>query len=169
MASKIRIRLKAFDHALIDQAAADIVRTAEKTGAQVSGPIPLPTKRQLWTVLRSPHIDKKSREQFELKTHKRLIDILDTRSQTVDALTKLDLPAGVDGNQSSIGHGVPNDWIDWSQVGHDPRVRRGRHARARDDHRGGAGSRGSSGWGAGPGGPRDGKDPAGGAGPWRGG
>src|SRR5437763_443475 len=96
MAGKIRIRLKAFDHALIDQAAADIVRTAEKTGAQVSGPIPLPTKRQLWTVLRSPHIDKKSREQFELKTHKRLIDILDSRSQTVDALTKLDLPAGVD-------------------------------------------------------------------------
>ena len=96
MAGKIRIRLKAFDHALIDQAAADIVRTAEKTGAQVSGPIPLPTKRQLWTVLRSPHIDKKSREQFELKTHKRLIDILDTRSQTVDALTKLDLPAGVE-------------------------------------------------------------------------
>src|SRR5437867_4372065 len=95
MAGRIRIRLKAFDHALIDQAAADIVRTAEKTGAQVSGPIPLPTKRQLWTVLRSPHIDKKSREQFELKTHKRLIDILDSRSQTVDALTKLDLPAGV--------------------------------------------------------------------------
>src|SRR5207249_11890242 len=96
MAGKIRIRLKAFDHALIDQAAADIVRTAEKTGAKVSGPIPLPTKRQMWTVLRSPHIDKKSREQFELKTHKRLIDIMDTRSQTVDALTKLDLPAGVD-------------------------------------------------------------------------
>src|SRR2546427_77567 len=96
MAGRIRIRLKAFDHALIDQAAADIVRTAEKTGAQVSGPIPLPTKRQMWTVLRSPHIDKKSREQFELKTHKRLIDIMDTRSQTVDALTKLDLPAGVD-------------------------------------------------------------------------
>src|SRR5512142_2779893 len=96
MASKIRIRLKAFDHALIDQAAADIVRTAEKTGARVSGPIPLPTKRQMWTVLRSPHIDKKSREQFELKTHKRLIDIMDSRAQTVDALTKLDLPAGVD-------------------------------------------------------------------------
>ena len=72
------------------------MRTAEKTGAQVSGPIPLPTKRQMWTVLRSPHIDKKSREQFELKTHKRLIDILDTRPQTVEALTKLDLPAGVD-------------------------------------------------------------------------
>jgi small subunit ribosomal protein S10 len=96
MASKIRIRLKAFDHALIDQAAADIVRTAEKTGAQVSGPIPLPTKRQLWTVLRSPHIDKKSREQFEMRTHKRLLDIVDPTPQTVDALMKLDLAAGVD-------------------------------------------------------------------------
>src|ERR1700733_9662513 len=96
MAGRIRIRLKAFDHAVIDQASADIVRTAEKTGAQVSGPIPLPTKTQRWTVLRSPHVDKKSREQFELKTHKRVIDILDSRAQTVDALTKLDLPAGVD-------------------------------------------------------------------------
>jgi len=96
MAGRIRIRLKAFDHAVIDQAAADIVRTAEKTGALVSGPIPLPTKTQRWTVLRSPHVDKKSREQFELKTHKRMIDILDSRAQTVDALTKLDLPAGVD-------------------------------------------------------------------------
>jgi small subunit ribosomal protein S10 len=96
MAGRIRIRLKAFDHAVIDQASADIVRTAEKTGAQVSGPIPLPTKTRRWTVLRSPHVDKKSREQFELKTHKRVIDILDSRAQTVDALTKLDLPAGVD-------------------------------------------------------------------------
>jgi small subunit ribosomal protein S10 len=96
MANQIRIRLKAFDHAVLDQAAADIVRTVEKTGARVSGPIPLPTKTQRWTVLRSPHIDKKSREQFELKTHKRLIDINDSRPQTVDALTKLDLPAGVD-------------------------------------------------------------------------
>ncbi len=96
MGSKIRIRLKAFDHAVIDQTAADIVRTAQKTGATVRGPIPLPTRRQRWTVLRSPHIDKKSREQFELKTHKRVIDILDSRPQTVDALTKLDLPAGVD-------------------------------------------------------------------------
>jgi small subunit ribosomal protein S10 len=96
MAGRIRIRLKAFDHAVIDQAASDIVRTAEKTGAQVSGPIPLPTKTRRWTLLRSPHVDKKSREQFELKTHKRVIDILDSRSQTVDALTKLDLPAGVD-------------------------------------------------------------------------
>ncbi|UCC72465.1 MAG: 30S ribosomal protein S10 [Gemmatimonadota bacterium] len=96
MSGNIRIRLKAFDHAVIDQTAADIVRTAQKTGATVRGPIPLPTRRQRWTVLRSPHIDKKSREQFELKTHKRLIDILDSRPQTVDALTKLDLPAGVD-------------------------------------------------------------------------
>jgi small subunit ribosomal protein S10 len=96
MAGQIRIRLKAFDHAVLDQAAADIVRTVEKSGAQVSGPIPLPTKVQRWTVLRSPHVDKKSREQFELKVHKRLIDIAEPRPQTVDALTKLDLPAGVD-------------------------------------------------------------------------
>jgi len=96
MAQRIRIRLKAFDAAVIDQTAADIVRTAQKTGASVSGPIPLPTRRQLFTVLKSPHVDKKSREQFELKTHKRLIDIHDSRPQTIDALTKLDLAAGVD-------------------------------------------------------------------------
>ena len=96
MAGQIRIRLKAYDHIVLDQAATDIVRTVEKSGAQVSGPIPLPTKTQRWTVLRSPHVDKKSREQFELKTHKRLIEIKDSRAQTVDALTKLDLPAGVD-------------------------------------------------------------------------
>ena len=95
MAGQIHIRLKAFDHVVLDQAAADIVRTVEKTGASVSGPIPLPTKIQRWTVLRSPHVDKKSREQFEQRTHKRLIEILDSRAQTVDALTKLDLPAGV--------------------------------------------------------------------------
>jgi len=88
--------LKAFDAAIIDQTASDIIRTAEKTGATVSGPIPLPTRRQLFTVLRSPHVDKKSREQFELRTHKRLIDIYDARAQTIDALTKLDLAAGVD-------------------------------------------------------------------------
>ena len=95
-AGRIRIRLKAFDHAVIDQASADIVRTAEKTGAQVSGPIPLPTKTQRWTVLRSPHVDKKSREQFEIRTHKRLLDILEPTQQTLDALMKLDLSAGVD-------------------------------------------------------------------------
>ena len=96
MAQRIRIRLKAFDHVVLDQAAADIVRTAEKTGAQVSGPIPLPVKTERWTVLRSPHVDKKSREQFEIRTHKRLIDILDPSSKTVDALMRLSLAAGVD-------------------------------------------------------------------------
>ena len=96
MAGRIRIRLKAFDHAVIDQASADIVRTAEKTGASVSGPIPLPTKTQRWTVLRSPHVDKKSREQFEVRTYKRLLDIVKPTPQTVDALMKLDLAAGVD-------------------------------------------------------------------------
>ena len=103
MAGRIRIRLKAFDHAVIDQAAADIVRTAEKTGAQVSGPIPLPTKTKRWTVLRSPHVDKKSREQFEIRTHKRLIDIFEPTPQTVDALMKLDLPAGVDVEIKAFG------------------------------------------------------------------
>jgi small subunit ribosomal protein S10 len=96
MANKIRIRLKAFDHAVIDQSTQDIVRTAQKTGAIVSGPVPLPTRSQVFTVLRSPHVDKKSREQFEMKTHKRLVGILDAKPQTVDALMKLDLPAGVD-------------------------------------------------------------------------
>jgi len=96
MSGRIRIKLKAFDHWIVDQTASDIVRTAEKTGASVCGPVPLPTHRERWTVLRSPHIDKKSREQFELRTHKRLIDIVDSRPATIDALTKLDLPAGVD-------------------------------------------------------------------------
>jgi len=93
---KIRIRLKAYDYKLLDQSAGEIVETAKRTGAKVAGPIPLPTRINKFTVLRSPHVDKKSREQFELKTHKRVIDILDSRAQTVDALTKLDLPAGVD-------------------------------------------------------------------------
>ena len=96
MSGRSRIKLKAFDHWIVDQTASDIVRTAEKTGASVCGPVPLPTRRERWTVLRSPHIDKKSREQFELRTHKRLIDIVDSRPATIDALTKLDLPAGVD-------------------------------------------------------------------------
>ena len=93
---KIRIRLKAYDYRVLDQSTSEIVDTAKRTGARLAGPIPLPTAKNKWTVLRSPHVDKKSREQFELKTHKRLIDILDSRAQTVDALTKLDLPAGVD-------------------------------------------------------------------------
>jgi small subunit ribosomal protein S10 len=95
-AQKIRIRLKAYDHLALDRSAADIVRTAKRTGALISGPIPLPTKRSLYTVLRSPHVNKKSREQFEMRIHKRLIDIHNSTPQTVDALMKLDLPAGID-------------------------------------------------------------------------
>ncbi len=92
---KIRIRLKAYDHRILDQSTSEIVDTCRRTGARVSGPIPLPTSRSIVTVLRSPHVDKKSREQFEIRTHKRLIDIIDPTAQTVDALMKLDLPAGV--------------------------------------------------------------------------
>ena len=93
---KIRIRLKAYDHRILDQSTSEIVTTAKRTGARVAGPIPLPTTRNRWTVLRSPHVDKKSREQFEIRTHKRLLDILQPTPETVDALMKLDLPAGVD-------------------------------------------------------------------------
>ena len=92
----IRIRLKAYDHQLIDKAAEKIVETAKRTDAKVSGPIPLPTERNLYTVIRSPHVNKDSREQFEMRTHKRLIDILDPTPGTVDSLMRLDLPAGVD-------------------------------------------------------------------------
>ncbi len=92
----IRIRLKAFDHRILDQSASEIVSTARRTGAQVKGPIPLPTRIERFTVLRGPHIDKKSREQFEIRTHKRVLDIVDPTPQTVDALMKLDLAAGVD-------------------------------------------------------------------------
>jgi small subunit ribosomal protein S10 len=93
---KIRIRLRAYDHKLLDQSAQEIVDTAKRTGARVAGPIPLPTNISRVCVLRSPHIDKKSREHFEVRTHKRLLDILDPTQQTVDALMKLDLSAGVD-------------------------------------------------------------------------
>mgnify|MGYP000883432530 CR=1 FL=1 len=93
---KIRIRLKAFDHNMLDQSAEKIVDTAKKTGAKVSGPVPLPTEKDVVTVLRAPHKYKDSREQFEIRTHKRLIDILSPTSKTVDALMRLDLPAGVD-------------------------------------------------------------------------
>ena len=93
---KIRIKLKAYEHNLIDQSAERIVETAKRTGAKVSGPIPLPTEKEIITILRSPHMHKDSREQFEQRTHKRLIDILDPNPRTVDALTKLDLPAGVE-------------------------------------------------------------------------
>ena len=93
---KIRIRLKAFDHKLLDQSAQKIVETAKKTGATVSGPIPLPTEKNVFTILRSPHVNKDSREQFEMRTHKRLIDITDHNAKTVDALKRLDLPSGVE-------------------------------------------------------------------------
>lgn len=92
----IRIRLRAYDHRVLDQSTSEIVNTAKRTGARVRGPIPLPTRIERFTVLRSPHIDKKSREQFEIRTHKRVIDIIEPTPQTVDALMKLDLAAGVD-------------------------------------------------------------------------
>ena len=92
----IRIRLKAFDHRVLDQSTGEIVNTAKRMGAQVRGPIPLPNRIQKFTILRGPHVDKKSREQFEIRTHKRLLDIIDPTPQTVDALMKLDLAAGVD-------------------------------------------------------------------------
>ena len=95
-AQNIRIRLKAFDHRILDQATNEIAATAKRTGALVRGPIPLPTNIEKYTVLRSPHIDKKSREQFEIRTHKRLLDIVEPTPQTVDALMKLDLASGVD-------------------------------------------------------------------------
>ena len=103
MTPKIRIRLKAYDHRLLDQSAGEIVDTAKRTGASVAGPVPLPTKINKFTVLRSPHVDKKSREQFEIRTHKRLMDILDPTAETVDALMKLDLPAGVDVEIKAFG------------------------------------------------------------------
>ena len=93
---RFRIRMEAFDHSVLDQSALEIVDTAKRTGAEVHGPIPLPTRIERYTVLRSPHIDKKSREQFEIRTHKRLLDIVPPGPKTIDALNKLSLPAGVD-------------------------------------------------------------------------
>lgn len=93
---KIRIRMEAYDHRILDQSAVDIIDTAKRTGAKVSGPIPLPTRLERYTVLRSPHVDKKSREQFEIRTHKRLIDIIEPTPKTVDALNKLNMPAGIE-------------------------------------------------------------------------
>ena len=97
-ATKIRIRLKAYDHKLLDQAVGEIVESARRTGARLAGPIPLPTRINRYTVLRSPHVDKKRREQFEIRTHKRLIDIIDPTPKTVDSLMRIDLPASVDVN-----------------------------------------------------------------------
>ena len=93
---KIRIRLKAYDYRVLDQSTGEIVETAKRTGARLAGPIPLPTEKNKWTVNRSPHVDKKSREQFEIRTHKRLIDIMQATAKTIEALNKLSLPAGVD-------------------------------------------------------------------------
>ncbi len=100
---RIRIRLKAYDHRLLDKSTGEIVDTARRTGAQVVGPIPLPTAKNKYTVLRSPHADKRSREQFEIRTHKRLLDILEPTQDTVDALMRLDLPAGVDVEIKAFG------------------------------------------------------------------
>ena len=100
---RIRIRLKAYDYRILDQSTGEIVETARRTGAQIAGPIPLPTMKNKYCVLRSPHVDKKSREQFEIRTHKRLLDILEPTPQTVDALMKLDLPAGVDVEIKAFG------------------------------------------------------------------
>ncbi len=93
--NRIRIRMEAYDHHILDQSSAEIVETAKRTGARVSGPVPLPTRVERYTVLRSPHIDKKSREQFEIRTHKRLIDIHEPTAKTVDSLGKVEVPAGV--------------------------------------------------------------------------
>jgi small subunit ribosomal protein S10 len=100
---RIRIRLKAYDYRILDQSTGEIGETARRTGAQIAGPIPLPTMKNKYCVLRSPHVDKKSREQFEIRTHKRLLDILEPTQQTVDALMKLDLPAGVDVEIKAFG------------------------------------------------------------------
>jgi small subunit ribosomal protein S10 len=100
---KIRIRLKAYDARVLDQSTAEIVNTAKHTGARLAGPIPLPPEKNKWTVLRAPHVDQKSGEKFEIRTHKRLIDIFEPTSQTVDALMKLDLPAGVDVEIKAFG------------------------------------------------------------------
>jgi small subunit ribosomal protein S10 len=100
---RIRIRLKAYDYRVLDQSTSEIVDTARRTGAQIAGPIPLPTVINRYTVLRSPHVDKKSREQFEIRTHKRLLDLLEPTQQTMDALMKLDLPAGVDVEIKAFG------------------------------------------------------------------
>src|SRR5262249_15764072 len=130
--TKIRIRLKAFDHQLLDKSATDIVETAKRTGARVAGPIPLPTHISRYTVLRGPHVDKKSREQFEIRTHKRLLDILEPTQQTLDALMKLDLSAGVDVEVKS-----PRRALAEKDSGHGNRrcfhsePREGRHSRSR--------------------------------------
>ena len=124
---KIRIRLKAFDHRLIDRSASEIVETAKRTGAQVRGPIPLPTKIERYTVLVSPHVDKDARDQYETRTHKRVLDIVDPNDKTVDALMKLELAAGIDvrikltrGNHHVDEN--PSNGPGWPQGRHEPRL-----------------------------------------------
>ena len=112
---RIRIRLKAYDYRVLDQSTGEIVDTARRTGAQIAGPIPLPTVKNKYCVLRSPHVDKKSREAFEIRTHKRLLDILEPTQQTVDALMKLDLPAGVDVEIKAFGKEHKVDHWKWQQ------------------------------------------------------
>src|SRR5687768_7523491 len=129
----IRIRLKAFDHRVLDASTREIVSTAKRTGAQVRGPIPLPTRIEKFTVNRSPHIDKKAREQFEIRTHKRLLDIVDPTPQTVDALMKLDLAAGVDVEikRKKSRRGFDAHGIDGPVDGHEQDRRGGRQPGAR--------------------------------------
>ncbi len=129
---KIRIRLKAFDYKLLDKATGEIVEKAKQTGAKVAGPIPLPTKIERFTVNRSPHVDKKSREQFEIRTHKRVLDIHEPPAATIDALMKLDLPAGVEVEINSKAPGRSagktircdhDDRNTWEEAGNDPDLR----------------------------------------------
>ncbi len=132
---KIRIRLKAFDYRLIDQSALEIVDTAKRTGAVVKGPVPLPTRIERFDVLRSPHADKTSRDQLEIRTHLRLMDIIDPTDKTVDALMKLDLPAGVD-VEIKLMSLLGNAWLGRPQSRHDPSVHRRRRLAAGDRARG---------------------------------
>jgi len=118
---KIRIRLKAYDYRILDQSTGEIVDTAKRTGARVAGPIPLPTIKNRWTVNRSPHVDKKSREQFEVRTHRRLLDIFEPTPQTVDALMKLDLPAGVDVEIKAFGKEHAKSGV-WGATWEPPRL-----------------------------------------------
>src|SRR3954449_7205339 len=131
---RIRIRLKAFDHRMLDQSAVEIVETAKRTGARVAGPIPLPTLIEKFTVNRSPHVDKKSMEQFEIRTHKRLLDIIDPTAKTVDELKQLNLPAGVDITIKMYAEALLKDLqlhghehrISWTKNWYDQRLRRER-------------------------------------------
>ena len=127
---RVRIRLQAYDHRVLDQAVGGIIDTARGTGAQVVGPIPLPTRVERFTVNRSPNVDKKSMDQCEMRTHKRLLDIVNPTAKTIDELKKLNLPAGVD--ITIRVYGGRDGRFDWQEDRHDPGVHRGRQARVRD-------------------------------------